>query len=166
MNNFESLLHVRVPAAAYQNKIFFYSILFLMSSCCVFLWCCSTSTVVTWSSCWAAMCTCRGASASAWLWTSLEGWSTCTAKASSTGTSPPRWQETPHSLSVVFIRRVLYATSTNEHSQGEHTGRREYISLNLEIWFYSHATFTKAPFCNCFCASRWIHSNQQLNFVL
>ncbi|KAM9335285.1 dual specificity testis-specific protein kinase 1 isoform 2-T2 [Symphorus nematophorus] len=50
----------------------------------------STSTAVTWSSCWAATCTCRGACGSAWPWTSPGDCSTCTAKASSTGTSPPR----------------------------------------------------------------------------
>lgn len=51
---------------------------------------CSTSTEGIWSSCWTATSTCRGASGSVCLLILPAGCSTCTAKASSTETSPPR----------------------------------------------------------------------------
>nr|XP_020656375.1 dual specificity testis-specific protein kinase 1 [Pogona vitticeps] len=49
----------------------------------------STLTGGTWSSCWTAPPRFPGPSASSWPWTSPGGCATCTAKVSSTGTSPP-----------------------------------------------------------------------------
>lgn len=46
----------------------------------------------TWSSCWTVTSTSHGAWESACLWTSPAGFTTCTARASSTETSPPRYR--------------------------------------------------------------------------
>lgn len=45
----------------------------------------------TWSSCWTVTSTCPGVWESVCLWTLPAGFTTCTARASSTGTSPPRY---------------------------------------------------------------------------
>lgn len=67
----------------------------------------------TWSSCWTVTSTCPGVWESVCLWTLPAGFTTCTARASSTGTSPPRY-------SVLVLLHALRWPVSHFCFHGEH----------------------------------------------
>lgn len=70
----------------------------------------------TWSSCWTVTSTCHGAWESICLWTLLAGFTTCTARASSTETLPPRYRV----LMLLHVTLALWWHASHFYFHGKH----------------------------------------------
>lgn len=112
---------------------------FLINMLLLLLFSLSSLTAVTWSSCWAATCTCRGACVSAWLWTSPEDCSTCTAKASSTGTSPPRWWH-KHTHFDAHVQYIALAQTDLRGDSAPKAATHKYY-MHWRTLNYTHLTY-------------------------